>query len=165
MYVVHGILEWRREEKGTAEDEMVGWHHRLDGHESEQAPGAGDGQGGLASCSPWGRKELEWTEWLNNNISVHPKCLVCPISTFSFGNHKFVFYICESVSVLKISSFVYFEKPDATYKWYHMVFVFLCLCVLLWSSLGTSILLQLAWFHSFLWLCNIPPLASQVAQW
>ena len=44
----------RQEEKGTTEDEMVGWHHRLDGHEFEQAPGVGDGQGRLACCSPWG---------------------------------------------------------------------------------------------------------------
>ena len=43
------------------EDEMVGGHHRLDGHESEQAPGVGDGQGGLACCSPWGRKESNMT--------------------------------------------------------------------------------------------------------
>ena len=46
------------------EDEMVGWHHRLE-HESEQAPGVGDGQGGLACCSPWGRKESDTTERLN----------------------------------------------------------------------------------------------------
>ena len=46
---------------------MVGWHHRLDGHVFEQAPGVGDGQGGLACCSPWGRKELGTTERLNNN--------------------------------------------------------------------------------------------------
>ena len=44
------------------EDEMVGWHLWLDGHEFEQAPGAGDGQGGLACCSPWGHKELDMTE-------------------------------------------------------------------------------------------------------
>ena len=44
------------------EDEMVGWHHRLNGYESEQAPGVGDGQGGLACCSPWGRKESDTTE-------------------------------------------------------------------------------------------------------
>ena len=44
------------------EDEMVGWHHRLNGH---QAPGVGDGQGGLACCSPWGRKESDTTERLN----------------------------------------------------------------------------------------------------
>ena len=44
------------------EDEMVGWHHQRDGLEFEQAPGVGDGQGGLACCSPWGRKELDMTE-------------------------------------------------------------------------------------------------------
>ena len=57
--------DWRQEEKGTAEDEMVGWHHRLDGHEFEQAPGVGDGQGGLACSNAWGRKELDMTEQLN----------------------------------------------------------------------------------------------------
>ena len=57
--------DWRQEEKGTTEDEMVGWHHQLDGHEFEQAPGIGDGQGGLACCSPRGCKELDTTEWLN----------------------------------------------------------------------------------------------------
>ena len=44
---------------------MVGWHHRLNGHEIEQAPGVGDGQGGLAHCSPWGHKESDTTERLN----------------------------------------------------------------------------------------------------
>ena len=57
--------DWRREEKGTTEDEMVGWHHRLDGHEFEQALGVGDGQGSLVCCSPWGHKELDMTEQLN----------------------------------------------------------------------------------------------------
>ena len=47
------------------EDEMVGWHHRCDGHEFEQAPGAGDGQGSLVCCSPWGCKELDTMELLN----------------------------------------------------------------------------------------------------
>ena len=55
--------DWRWEKKGTTEDEMVGWHHRLDGHEFEQALGVGDGQGGLVCCSPWGCKELDTTEW------------------------------------------------------------------------------------------------------
>ena len=44
------------------EDEMVGWHHQLNGYESEQAPGVGDGQGSLGCCSPWGRKELDTAE-------------------------------------------------------------------------------------------------------
>ena len=57
--------DWGQEEKGITEDEMVGWHHRLDGHEFEQAPGVGDGQGSLACCSPWGDKESDMTEWLN----------------------------------------------------------------------------------------------------
>ena len=47
------------------EDKMVGWHHRLDGHEFEQAPGVGDGQESLVCCSSWGCKELDTTEWLN----------------------------------------------------------------------------------------------------
>ena len=55
----------RQEEKGTIEDKMVGWHHWLNGHESEQALGVGDGQGNRACCSPWGHKELDTTECLN----------------------------------------------------------------------------------------------------
>ena len=57
--------DWRQEEKGRTEDEMVGWHHQLNGHEFDQAPGVGDGQGSLAFCSPWGLKELDTTERLN----------------------------------------------------------------------------------------------------
>ena len=54
-----------QEEKGTTEDEMVGWHHQLNGHEFEQALGDGEGQGGLVCCGSWGRKELDITERLN----------------------------------------------------------------------------------------------------
>ena len=54
--------DWKQEEKGTTEDEMVGWHHWLDGHEFEQAPGVGDGQASLECCSPWGGKESDTTE-------------------------------------------------------------------------------------------------------
>ena len=57
--------DWGKEEKGTKEDEMAGWHHQLDGREFEWTPGVGDGQGGLACCDSWGRKELDTTEWLN----------------------------------------------------------------------------------------------------
>ena len=52
----------RQEDKGMIEDEMVGWHHRLDGHEFEQALGVGGGQRSLACCSPWGHKELDPTK-------------------------------------------------------------------------------------------------------
>jgi len=57
--------DWGQEEKGMTEDEMAGWHHRLDAHEFGWTPGVGDGQGGLACYDSWGRKELDATEWLN----------------------------------------------------------------------------------------------------
>ena len=71
---------WRQEEKGTTEDDMAGWHHRLDGCEFEWPPGVGDGQQGLACCNSWGRKasdmteRLNWTESISSgNISVHKR--------------------------------------------------------------------------------------------
>ena len=62
--------DWRQEEKGTTEDELVGWHHRLDGHELEQAPGVGDGQGSLVCCSPWGcnGSDTERLNWLTGTV-------------------------------------------------------------------------------------------------
>ena len=57
--------DWGQEEKGTTEDDMVGWHHRLDGHGFRWTLGAGDGQGGLACCGSWGCKESDTTERLN----------------------------------------------------------------------------------------------------
>ena len=73
------VKDWRREEKGMTEDEMVGWHHRLIGYEFEQAPGVDDGQGSLACCSPWGHKvghdwvtELDWTD----EVSIIIPCYI-----------------------------------------------------------------------------------------
>ena len=65
--------DWMWEEKGRTEDEMAGWHHRLDGRESKWTPGVGDGQGGLACWSPWGDKESGTTEQLSwlKEIKVH----------------------------------------------------------------------------------------------
>ena len=60
----------RQGEKGMIEDDTIGWHHWLNGHEFEQAPGDGEGQGSLACCSPWGCKESDTTEGLNNNILI-----------------------------------------------------------------------------------------------
>ena len=59
--------DWRREEKGVMKDEIVGWHHWLNGHDFEQTSGDSEGQGSLVCCSPWGGKESDTTEWLNNN--------------------------------------------------------------------------------------------------
>ena len=83
--------DWTQEEKGMAEDEMVGWHHWLTGHESEQAPRVGDGQGSLMICAPWGRKEsdvteqLNWTE-LNRSVTNTPekRTLKMPIRASHF---------------------------------------------------------------------------------
>ena len=58
--------ECMQKEKGMAEGEMVGWHHWLNGHESKQTPGDGQGQGSLECCSLWGCEESDMTEWLNN---------------------------------------------------------------------------------------------------
>ena len=80
--------DWRLE-KGTTEDEMVGWPHWLDGHELEQARGVGGGQGSLACCSPWCRKESDTTEWLNwtTKYWLH----------FPIGSLLVVYFICSSV--------------------------------------------------------------------
>ena len=59
--------DWRQEEKRATDEATVGWHHRLDGYDSEQIPGDSEGHGGLVCCSPWGCKELDMTQQLNNN--------------------------------------------------------------------------------------------------
>ena len=80
--------DWGQEEKGMTEDDMAGWHHWLDGRESEWSPGGGDGQGGLACCDSWGHKEsdtlsnwteLNWTQlhpstdnWIKDSLSMAP---------------------------------------------------------------------------------------------
>ena len=66
--------DWRQEKQAT-EDEMVGWHHRLNGHECEQTPGDGEGQGSLVCCSSWGCKESDTTGWLNNHRGLNNRYL------------------------------------------------------------------------------------------
>jgi len=87
----------RQEEKGMTEDKMVGWHHRLDGHEFEQALGVADGQGSLAWCSPWGHKEsdtteqLKWTELIN--IKITYKIIFTPFFMLSLWNLMHILYL------------------------------------------------------------------------
>ena len=70
--------DWGQEEKGMTEDELAGWHHWLDGHESEWTPGVGDGQGGLACCNSWGYKNWtllsDWTELHWTDLDILPGC-------------------------------------------------------------------------------------------
>ena len=60
--------DWKQEEKGMTEDEMIGWHHQLNGHESEQTLGDGERQGSLVCCNPWGHKESDMTDWTTKII-------------------------------------------------------------------------------------------------
>ena len=82
----------RQKEKGTTEDETVGWYHWLNGHEFEQIPGVGDGQGSLVCCSPWGRKESDTTEWLNwtegRKTLIHLCSQECPFPFLMFEYWK-----------------------------------------------------------------------------
>ena len=71
--------DWGREEKGTTEDEMVGWHHQLNGHGFGWTPGVGDGQGGLECCGSWGRKESDMTEQLNRTEQMFLRALLIDI--------------------------------------------------------------------------------------
>ena len=86
--------DWGREEKGMTEDEMVGWHHWLNGYEFEQTLGDNEGQGTLVCCSSWGHKELDTNEWLNNKKGI-----------FCCWDHKT--YLAASSSVLFSISHVF----------------------------------------------------------
>ena len=99
--------DWGQEEKGAAEDEMAGWHHALDGRESEWTPGDGDEQGGLACCHSWGREESDTTELLNwTEHTSHSTYLTfytvlwllfllgCLVDSFGARSISFVLYLC-----------------------------------------------------------------------
>ena len=96
--------DWGQEEKGTTEDEMAGWHHWLDGRESEWTPGDGDGQGGLASCNSWGHKEsdtteqLNWTEHPNSVQQLLSFCYSCFICLSAFQPFFFSPFFCKAIS-------------------------------------------------------------------
>ena len=85
--------DWRQEEKGMTEDEMVGWHHQLNGHVFEKALGVGDGQGSLACCIPCGRKESDTTELLNwTELNEKNYIISQAYSRLHAANFKFCHY-------------------------------------------------------------------------
>ena len=103
--------DWGQEEEGTTENEMVGWHHRLNGHEFGWTLGVGDGQGGLACCGSWGRKELDTTERLNWNWKcgtlfwVLYLCVLQDFSTLDIGDMN-SFQPCLSSEPCSLCSFL-----------------------------------------------------------
>ena len=108
--------DWGQEEKGMTENEMAGWHHRLDGREFVWTPGVGDGQGGLECGNSWGCKELDMTEWLNwteeylkiTNIKKHfHKTARCLSLYMDYTDHIYI-YIC--------------------------MYVYVCVCVYIWHA-------------------------------
>ena len=115
--------DWGQEEKGTTKDEMAGWHHWLDGRESEWIPGVGDGQGGLACCNSCGCKVSDTTEWLNWTELNWTESPSLPLLSLSPGDREFVFYICDYFCF--VNKFVCTFSLDFTYKWYLSFHVFL----------------------------------------
>ena len=102
--------DWRWEEKGMTEVEMVGWHHQLYGHEFEQAPGVGDGQGGLACCSPWGRghdwaTELNWCMYVYMYMCVYHIFIHLSIARLLGCFHAFAFINSAAMSTVVHISF------------------------------------------------------------
>ena len=102
--------DWGQEEEGMTEDEMAGWHHRLDGHGFGWTPGVGDGQGGLACCGSWGRKELDTTEQLNwTELKPLTTLLVFPsFYFFKYQDNKMVSFLGTLWELFKIYTEVEF---------------------------------------------------------
>ena len=88
--------DWGQEEKGTTEDEMAGWHHWVNGHESEWIPGVGDGQVGLVCCDSWGRKESDTTERLN---WTELNCFIDYAKAFDCVDHNKLWNILQEMEI------------------------------------------------------------------
>jgi len=127
--------DWGREEKGTTEDEMVGWHHRLSGNEFGLAPGVGDGQWGLVCCSPWGPKELDMTEWLNWTELNSAFKLNKRVTIYSL-THSFLKFepVCCPCLVLTVASCFAFRFLGRQVKWSGIPISLRILHSLLWFT-------------------------------
>ena len=117
--------DWRQEEKRATEDEMVGWHHQLNGHEFEQTPGDSEGQGTLACFSPWGHNESDMPDILNNKYPsqsglsysslIHPFFLLSKLSLFQFLEH-YLFFPNASVCVYYFLCLGYVTSDSFSWK-------------------------------------------------
>ena len=100
--------DWRQEEKWMPENEMIGWHDRLDGHEFEWTPGVGDGQGSLACSSPWGCKESDTTERLNwtDYVSL-TSWQLCQFCYLNWNDGKYhIMWFCRLLEINWIKLFI-----------------------------------------------------------
>ena len=126
----------RQEEKGTTEDKMVGWYHRLRGHEFEQTPGDSEGQGSLACCSSQGHKELDKTEWLNITdrvLAQRPswgwqrekwKGLRAHSSSVSIWNSIVNLQIWEITIMLLLFKQLWVNNSQKHFNWYNNIWKF-----------------------------------------
>ena len=155
--------DWRQEEEGTTEDEVVGWHHQLNGCEFEQTLGVGEGQGSLACCSPWGHKKLDPTEWLNWTADSHKKqmapLVILVVWFFFFWYEKMQeLGLIKSPESIWLSEGLFFQFPRAqrasflssTLKSFHGV-----LMVRAWSDQWLHFYRTRRWTTVFSWY---PPL-------
>ena len=119
--------DWGQEKKRTIEDEMVGWHHWLNGHKFEQTPEDNEGQGSLVGCSPWGYKESDTTEWLNWHELKHPRKLnlLKPVNLLKSWPQRLLSYLIMHLFLLRFlklifGSFFRHLKPDFS----HLMYIF-----------------------------------------
>ena len=126
--------DWGQEVKGMTEDEMVRWHYWLNGHEFEQAPGGGEGQGKLVCCSPWGRKKSDTTEWPNNSkrdltsrtihhmdtLKMHVHYQVFPVLPSTIYSFSFQILILEKIWEHIFSSSRKYAR--SCFPWYSLSF-------------------------------------------
>ena len=137
--------DWGQEDKGKTEDEMAGWHHWLDGCESEWTLGVGDGHGGLARCDSWGCKQSDTTEWLNywtvKKASICPLKVMLTLSVMSQINKCFL--ICFKRK--KISIFQYFCKKIKSERNHEETAYKLPLRIRLWNQQSVLLNVLRSW--------------------
>ena len=107
---------WGQKEKGTTEDEMVGWHHQLNGHGFGYPPGVDDGQGGLVCCGSWGHKESDTTKWLNWIELIYSVCVYIYTHTYIHT------YIYTYMHHIYIYVYIYIYIHTHTHTHIYMIF-------------------------------------------